>query len=78
MEDYDLSGISSWKMTLKDGSRNKFRASLTGDGTVEAGKKVSISYENAKNGANEFVSVMLFDAKAPDRVLYYRSISEEM
>ena len=77
VEDYDLSGISSWKMTLKDGSRNKFRASLTGDGTVEAGKKVSISYENAKNGANEFVSVMLFDAKAPDRVLYYGRIAQD-
>lgn len=74
VQDYDISGIPSWKLTLTDGSRNTFKASLNGSDTVNAGKKISINYENAKAGENEFVSVILTDAENPDQALYYGRI----
>ena len=74
VEEYDTSGISSWKLTLKDGSRNAFKASLTDNDSVKAGKKISFNYEGAKSGENEFVSIILASAENPDQALYYGRI----
>ena len=46
-----------WKATLKDGGRSEFTAAKT----AEDGDILTVSYENAKTGANEYLSAIIMD-----------------
>lgn len=77
VHDYEISGSPSWKVTLKDKGRSAFAAERVGDGYVEQGKAVSIKYENARKGSNEFVSMILSSAADPETPLYYGRIAQD-
>lgn len=70
---------NEWKLTLWDDSRNNFTAQAsTGTAlTNEYGYsdwKVNIDYFNAKNGTNEYISVMLVNSS--NEIIYYGRIVE--
>ena len=46
-----------WKATLKDGGRSEFTAAKT----AKDGDILTVSYENAKTGANEYLSAIIMD-----------------
>ena len=77
VSDYEISSDNSWKVTLKDGGRGSFTASRDDDGAAVSGRTVSIKYDNAKSGDNEFVSVILADASDPNTALYYGNIAKD-
>lgn len=67
-----------WKLTLKDGGtdgghRGFAAARKDGDGVVQAGEQITISYTGAQTGENEYVSIIL---QEPDtrRILYYGNL----
>ena len=60
---------NEWKFTLKDNSRSEFKASLSGSSTVTPGESISLTYNGATTGNNEYVSAMLTDASG--NALYY-------
>ena len=57
---------NEWKLTLKDESRNGFKASNTG---ID-GNKIQISYSGAKTGNNEKISYIITD-KDQKEIKYY-------
>ncbi len=63
---------TEWKFTVLDGSRS-FSASRTDSGNVNAGDNISISYEDATVGANEYVSAILLNSSG--ELLYYGRIA---
>ena len=61
-EDVSSYSGSEWKLTLKDSSRSDFMAYRTDSGDVQAGSNITVKYENAKTGPDEFVSAIMLDA----------------
>ena len=49
---------NEWKLTLLDNTRSSFTAKAT----AKQGDTITISYDNAVTGANEYLSVMIADA----------------
>ena len=60
---------NEWKFTLKDDTRNSFTASLYGSSTVTPGTTITLTYNEAKTGTNEYVSAILTDVNG--NALYY-------
>lgn len=60
---------SEYKLTLQDGSRDSFTASKT----AQNGNEITISYSNAKTGANEYISCMILDSKS--EIKYYGKLA---
>ena len=56
----DMAG-DEYKLTLSDTSRSSFEASRVGSGSLKAGEAIAItvSYENAQIGTDEFLSAMI-------------------
>ena len=63
---------TEWKFTVLDGSRS-FSATLESSGNVNAGDNISISYEDATVGTNEYVSAILLNSSG--ELLYYGRIA---
>ena len=53
---------NEWKLTLKDSSRSGFSVTTAEVSTSTKGGTVEISYNDAKTGANEYISVLLKDS----------------
>ena len=75
----EVSAISSsnpneWKVTLKDATYGTFTADLESSSIVQAGEKITLSYNNAKDGLGEYVSVILRDAS--NNILYYGHLAQ--
>lgn len=74
---FEIEGYTGneWKLTLEDESRN-FSAKVNGQTNVsaQAGDSVQITYSGAKEGDNEYVSVLLCDSSGT--VLYYGNIAQ--
>ena len=73
---------NEWKVTLKDDGtipgldgHQRFTASLKSKSSVQTGNKVTISYDNAKSAANEYVSVILRDTS--NNILYYGHLDHQ-
>ena len=66
VEDYDG---SEWKLTLEDTSRKFSVDETTGRVSGAAGDTVTLQYDSATTGSNEYISAMLVDNS--DNVLYY-------
>ena len=60
---------NEWKLTLKDSSRSGFSATTAEVSTSTKGGTVEISYNDAKTGANEYISALIFDDVG--NVIYY-------
>ena len=68
-----------WKLTLKDdgsdgsvGDGHKgFKVTTTDFGEVEDGQKAGFDYEGAATGDNEFISAILVQKNAEDKIIYY-------
>ncbi len=65
---------SSWKVTLLDGSRN-FSAARTTSGDVATGDDITISYNGASVGTDEYVSAILLNSSGD--LLYYGRIVDK-
>ncbi len=52
---------NEWKLTLKDSSRSGFSVTTAEVSTSTKGGTVEISYNDAKTGANEYISALIFD-----------------
>lgn len=63
---------NEWKLTISDSSRNSFTASRTDSGNVAAGNNITISYDHATTGANEYISAVLLNSSGD--LLYYGHI----
>lgn len=63
-----VTGVSKWKLTLKDDSRSGFDILTTGFNPGHA----FVGYINAKTGQNEYISAIIMDGS--DNVLYYGRI----
>ena len=53
---------NEWKLTLKDSSRSGFSVTTAEVSTSTKGGTVEISYNDAKTGDNEYISVLLKDS----------------
>ena len=60
---------NEWKLTLKDSSRSGFSVTTAEVSTSTKGGTVEISYNDAKTGANEYISALIFDDVG--NVIYY-------
>ena len=60
---------NEWKLTLKDSSRSGFSMTTAEVSTSTKGGTVEISYTDAKTGANEYISALIFDDVG--NVIYY-------
>ena len=60
---------NEWKLTLKDSSRSGFSVTTAEVSTSTKGGTVEISYSDAKTGANEYISALIFDDVG--NVIYY-------
>ena len=60
---------NEWKLTLKDSSRSGFSVTTAEVSTSTKGGTVEISYTDAKTGANEYISALIFDDVG--NVIYY-------
>ncbi len=69
----DYSG-NEWKLTILDNSRS-FSASRTDIGNVPAGSNISISYNGATVGTDEYVSAILLNSSGT--LLYYGRIANK-
>ncbi|MDD6032926.1 MAG: DUF6273 domain-containing protein [Oscillospiraceae bacterium] len=58
-----------WKLTLRDSSRNEFTSSTT----ARSGNTLTVRYENAATGNNEYISAIVRDANG--NVSYYGRIA---
>ena len=52
---------NEWKLTLYDSKRNNFSRTTREVSTSTKGGTVEISYTDAKTGANEYISALIFD-----------------
>ena len=60
---------NEWKLTLYDSKRNNFSRTTWEVSTSTKGGTVEISYTDAKTGANEYISALIFDDVS--NVIYY-------
>ena len=60
---------NEWKLTLYDSKRNDFSRTTWEVSTSTKGGTVEISYTDAKTGANEYISALIFDDVG--NVIYY-------
>ena len=60
---------NEWKLTLYDSKRNNFSRTTREVSTSTKGGTVEISYTDAKTGANEYISALIFDDVS--NVIYY-------
>ena len=60
---------NEWKLTLKDSSRSGFSVTTAEVSASTKGGTVEISYTDAKTGANEYISALIFDDVG--NVIYY-------
>ena len=60
---------NEWKLTLYDSKRNNFSRTTWEVSASTKGGTVEISYTNAKTGANEYISALIFDDVG--NVIYY-------
>lgn len=60
---------NEWKLTLYDSKRNDFSRTTWEVSASTKGGTVEISYTDAKTGANEYISVLIFDDVG--NVIYY-------
>ena len=60
---------NEWKLTLYDSKRNNFSRTTREVSTSTKGGTVEISYTDAKTGANEYISALIFDDVG--NVIYY-------
>ena len=60
---------NEWKLTLYDSTRNNFSRTTWEVSTSTKGGTVEISYTDAKTGANEYISALIFDDVS--NVIYY-------
>ena len=65
---------NEWKLTISDSSRNSFTASRTDSGNVTAGNNITISYDHATTGADEYISAVLLNSSGD--LLYYGHIED--
>ena len=69
VEKISAGSSSDWKLTLADSFR--FFSSPVGPIEATAGEKISVPYENAQTGSNEYISVLVLDGT---NALYYGSV----
>ena len=60
---------NEWKLTFYDSKRNNFSRTTREVSTSTKGGTVEISYTDAKTGANEYISALIFDDVS--NVIYY-------
>ncbi len=63
---------NEWKLTLYDSTRNDFMVTTTEVSASTKGDTVEISYTDAKTGANEYISALIFD-EVGNTIYYGRS-----
>ena len=68
-------GSGEWKLTIYDSTRDNFSAKTLGYTEVAAGSDIRVEYSGARNGSNEYVSVMIADEQGQN--LYYGRIAED-
>ncbi len=64
-----------WKLTLIDSGRSEFRASRVGDDEIVPGEQIHVSFHDAGSGSGEYVSAVLVQRGAENRILYYGHIA---
>ncbi len=67
---------NEWKLTLLDDSRDSFTANTSSQTSVSEGYsdwKINLTYSNAKEGSNEYVSALIVDYSG--NVLYYGQLA---
>ena len=68
-------GSGEWKLTIHDRTRTNFSARTLGYTDVAAGTDIRVGYSGARNGSNEYVSVIIADEQGQN--LYYGRIAED-
>ena len=71
LEKVASTNTTEWKLTLKDSARGSFTASKS----KQHGMEVTINYDNAKTGTNEYLSAVVTD-KSNTEIKYYGRIEK--
>ncbi len=65
-----------WKLTLIDSGRSEFSASRVGDNEIVPGGQIQVAFSHAGSGSDEYVSAVLVQRGAENRILYYGHIAQ--